>query len=124
MLRPRFGDTFPREGNRNCLYYSYGQAVLSHPFGDTFPREGNRNSSFRPLSIARCFFGDTFPPRRESKLVVKDGCGKVSDRLWRHFPAGKESKRTVEFLTDAKRLKSLETLSRSKGIETGFSGGV
>ena len=115
-----FGDTFPVKGNRNFYriicrkphpfllwrHFPIGResklyilqiiySLLGVIFGDTFPREGNRNFV---AFVTAYLSGLPF--------------------LWRHFPDRRESKRSGCTFVPILPFSTLETLSRSKGIET------
>ena len=61
-------------------------------FGDTFPVEGNRNALSVPTSKTLKLWRH-FPAGRESKLFyAKDGQGSFEGILWRHFPVWREWK--------------------------------
>ena len=86
-------------------------------FGDTFPREGNRNSINALILGFLCSFGDTFPWQGNRNRMSRLFFMLPTVLLWRHFPERRESKlgRLESYIGVQ---SALETLSRAKGIET------
>ena len=135
-----FGDTFPIEGNRNMETTNF-LIFGSYTFGDTFPGQGNRNQFFVSVPDRLYRLWIRFPGARESKLRLNPhvkGDRHTLDTLSRSkrmethwvfsrvvcgycfgdtFPFkgnGNLELRLLFFVP----LLSLDTLSRSKGMET------